>query len=69
METEEIISALEHKRDRLDRVIELLRDGSSTGRQRYKYRTAEQRRTISDGMKKHWIERRKKMAAGQVAEG
>lgn len=60
MEIEQIIAELETQRDAIDRAIALLRgDARPAG---YRVRTAEQRRTISDGMRKHWIERRKKMA-------
>lgn len=60
MEVSEIITELEALRDAIDRAIALLRgDARPDG---YRVRTPAQRRTISDGMKKHWIERRKKLA-------
>jgi hypothetical protein len=60
MEVNEIITELEAQRDAIDRAIALLRgDARPAG---YRIRTPEQRRTISEGMRKHWIERRKKLA-------
>jgi Spy/CpxP family protein refolding chaperone len=59
MEVNEIITELKAQRDAIDRAIALLRGEARPAG--YSYRTPEQRRNISEGMKKHWIERKKKL--------
>lgn len=65
MEIEQIITQLEGQRDAIDRALALLRGNARPAA--YRYRTPAQRRTISEGMRKHWVERRKKIAAAKAA--
>jgi hypothetical protein len=61
MDTKTIIETLVDERDRLDHAIRLLRGDVRPVPPTYRReRTPEQRRAISDAMKKHWEEKRKK---------
>jgi molecular chaperone GrpE (heat shock protein) len=60
MEVEQIIAELEAQRDAIDRAIALLRGDARPAA--YRMKSIATRRKMSEGMKKHWIERRKKIA-------
>jgi len=64
MDTQQIIAELEAERDRLDHVIQLLRDNAPSKGVRKRHLSAASKRRISEQMKKRWAERKRAAKKG-----